>query len=74
MKQNKTLMIVVVPERPAMVTRLAVHDVTLSARYATYRPVPTVTNTSVQITRVEALKTLIQRHPSLQSQNISKSI
>jgi len=53
------------PESPSMIGRLAVHNVTLGARTTGDWPVPTVTNSSVKITRVETLKTLVQRHPAL---------
>ena len=50
-----------------MIGRLSVHNVKLGSRDAAYRSVPAIANSPVKVTRVEALKTLVQWHPSLYS-------
>jgi len=54
-----------IPERPSVVGRLSVHEVELSPRDTANRSVPTVADPSVEVTCVETLKALVERHPAL---------
>jgi len=50
-----------------MIGRLTIHNIKLGTGDTTYRTVPTVANTSVQVTCIKTLEALVQRHKSLQS-------
>lgn len=56
-----------------MIIRYAFHEIKFRTRNAADRSVPTVAHSAIEIARVEAFKTLVQRHPTLPAKEINKS-
>jgi len=55
---------------PAVVGGHSINKIKLRAGRTADRPVPAVTNPPVNVPRVEAFKTLVQRNPTLHSYQI----